>query len=283
MSALPVRATFAAAAGGVAFTLALLIVGWRSGQFGLGASADLEVYQAAGRAFLDGEPIWVIHDDHERTFQYGPPWVLLFALLSPLPIAGLHAVVIAAGILSLRIIGGSWVAAGVLCWFPLVAFEFAGGNINLIVAAGIVAAVRGDPRLAVATALAKVVPFFAVRPRDGRIALLTLAVLVLVTVPWLWLWPGWIGHLLAALGLTFGPQVPIPFLLRFPIGLALIATLRPSLVALGTVLATPSLYWGALVLLVAPVAIWWRGRADSTVGRQPGPSALASTGTPGPA
>lgn len=258
------RATFAASAGGVAFTLVLLVVGWRSGQFGLGASSDVAVYHAAGRAFLAGDPIWVITDDHTTTFQYGPPWVLLLAVLSPLPVAALHLVSILAGICSLRIVGGSWIAAGILCWFPLVAFELAGGNINLIVAAGIVAAVRGDPRLAILTALAKVGPFFAIRPRDGRAAILTLAVLVLVTVPWLWLWPAWISHLFAAFGQTFGPQVPIPFLVRLTVGLALIATLRPTLVALGTVLAMPSLYWGALVLLVAPAAVWWRGRSTTS-------------------
>lgn len=269
----PAWASFAASAGGVAFTLVLLVAGWQAGQFGLGTSRDLAVYHQAGLAFLAGDPVWVITDDHRTTFQYGPPWVLLFAILSPLSLPWLHLVSIAVGVLSLRVIGGSWIAAGILCWFPLVAFELAGGNINLVVAAGIAAAVRGDPRLATLSALAKIAPFFAIRPRDGRAAILTLSVLVVITVPWLWLWPGWLAHLLAAYGREFGPQVPIPFPVRLAVGLGLIATLRPSLVALGTVLAMPSLYWGALVLLVAPAAVWWRGRVA------PASVAFAQAGT----
>jgi hypothetical protein len=69
------------------------------------------------------------------------------------------------------------------------------------------------------------------------------------------LWVEWVNRLLWATGRDLGPLVPIPFLLRLPVGLALVAYGRPWSRALGAVVATPGLYWSALVLLIAPLAV----------------------------
>jgi hypothetical protein len=172
-------------------------------------------------------------------------------------------VFVAVKIVSLRVIAGSWLGAGVAAWFPLVAFDLASGSFNLLMAAAIVAAARGRPELAVVAALAKFGPILAIDPRQWRSVLPIAVVAALITLPWLSLWPEWIGFLVAYAGSALGPQLPIPMLLRWALALGLLALRRPWTRALAATIAIPAFYWGSLVILVAPVAVWFRQRLDT--------------------
>jgi hypothetical protein len=189
------------------------------------------------------------------TFFYAPPWAVGFALTSWLPVWLQALLLVVAKILSLRIIGRSWIGAGLACWFPLVAFDLVGGNFNLLVAAAIVAAIRGRPELAVVTALAKLSPILAIRPRDWKRASFAATALVLVTAPVLTLWPDWISHLIEATGLSFGASLPVPLWARAIVGGGLLLLRRPTTTALAAVLMIPAFYWGSLVVLIAPTAV----------------------------
>jgi hypothetical protein len=181
---------------------------------------------------------------------------VLFAALSYLPPVAAYVLVVCAEIAALRYMAGSWRRFCFLLWFPLLPFELLGGAINLILAASIVAAIRGDAWLATLGILAKLSPAFAVDPRQWRRYVVPVAIAVLVTVPWFWLWGVWIESLLRALnGPPLGPYFPIPFAVRLLMALALVATRRPWAMALGAAIATPAFYFVSLVLLIAPLVV----------------------------
>ena len=84
-----------------------------------------------------------------------------------------------------------------------------------------------------------------------------------IALPWPYLYRDWIEALLGniedpiVLGL-----VPVPFIVRLPIALVLIAIQRPWTRALGAMLASPNLYWGQLVIVIAPLSLWIQERAE---------------------
>ncbi len=82
---------------------------------------------------------------------------------------------------------------------PFVAWELPSGNSNLPMAAGVVAALRGEPCAAELMALAKLSRAHTVRREDWREALAARAVARALTLPWLWLWPTCVGRLVAAM------------------------------------------------------------------------------------
>src|SRR5262249_7585405 len=99
----------------------------------------------------------------ESAFYYAPPWAVLFGALTwigkPLLWAGIGLL----EVLSLRYIAGSWLRVGYFGLCFLTGAEIVSGAFNLVIAAGLVAAMRGDSRLAALTALAKLSPAFAIR------------------------------------------------------------------------------------------------------------------------
>ena len=103
---------------------------------------------------------------------------------------------------------GDWRRLGYLLWFPLVAFELAAGQVNLIIAAAIVAAQRGIVWPLAIVSFGKVWPALALPLRYWRPFLFALGLVALVTLPWLYLWPQWVAALLDAAPHPLGPVVP---------------------------------------------------------------------------
>jgi hypothetical protein len=264
---------FALGSSGWAFGALVWIVGWGSGIFRL--SGDVrDIFLPAGRAMLaGGNPYAAGVTPPDTPFLYAPPWATVYGLLAPAGPVVVHAALGVAELVALRYIAGSWIRAGAFCWFPLVPWEIAAGQMNLLSAAAIVAAVRGRPGAAAILGMAKVSPVLAVHPRDWRRFLLVAVLFGVLSLsnPSTWAW--WLERLVATLAMPLGPLVPVPFLVRLPIGLALVALRRPWSRALGAVVATPGLYWGALVLLVAPLgvtrAVDGGPAATTSVGRIP--------------
>jgi hypothetical protein len=241
--------------GGVAFLLLQLFIGTQAGLFPIPAGDEL-IWDRVGDAVWTGAPIYYVAPIATDSFWYAPPLAVIFGLLSWLPIVLQHWLFTLLKIGAMRLIAGSWLGAGVACWFPLVAFEFGGGNFNLLIAASIVLAVRGRPQLAILGALAKFGPALAIHPRDWRRTLAVALVALAITLPFLHLWPEWISHLVANIGSPLGPQIPVPFWLRLAAAAVLLLLTRSGWSrALAATIAIPAFYWGSLVILIAPLAV----------------------------
>lgn len=244
--------------GGYAFLALLLFVGWQIGKFGIPGDDITQTYDPAGVAFrVLGSPYLA---DAQRPFFYAPPLALAVVALSLLPAFAAHLLILAADAWALYYMGRGWLGAGLLCWWPLVPFELALGNINLLVAAAIVAAIRGRGWPAALMTLAKLSPVLALDRRGIREFVLTMGAAFLITLPWLGLWPAWISQGMAVAGTGIGPLVPVPLWTRLLAAAALLALRRPWSRALAAVIATPGLYYGSLVMLVAPLAVAMESR-----------------------
>jgi hypothetical protein len=84
--------------------------------------------------------------------------------------------------------------------------------------------------------------------------------LSVVTVPELW--AEWISLLAANIGSDPRIQVvPLPFLIRLPLGVALVAAAarwnRAWLLPIGVMLALPNVWTSSLALLAGSAALWW--------------------------
>jgi len=192
---------------------------------------------------------------------------VLYGATSWLPTGVQQAFVLVAELAALRYLGGSWTGFCFALAFPVMPWELMSGHFNLVIAAGIVMAVRGRPRLAAATAFAKISPLTAIDPRDWRSVMPVALVAVLITLPWLALWPAWLGILLEAYGKPgIGPQIPVPYLARAAVALVLLVLWRPWSRAMAAVVALPAFYFASLVLFVAPAAVILRG-LSSPAGR----------------
>jgi hypothetical protein len=245
-------ASAALAIGGYAFAVTLLVVGFANGQWPFPGGDVVDYYARSGDALRNGTAVY----GGQPGFFYGPPWAVAFAALSWLGPAAIHAVVLALDVVALWVIGGAdWRRVGWILWIPLIPFEIAAGQLNLPVAAAIVLAQRGTTWPLAAMSLAKVWPVLALPPRYWRRFLVAAAVFALVSLPWLSLWPGWIETLLSRLPHPLGPVVPVPFLVRAPMAVVLVVIQRSWSRALAAVIASPDLYWGQLVVLVAPLSL----------------------------
>jgi hypothetical protein len=248
---------FALGAGGWAAAGLVVYWGLAMGRLPI-PGGDTLIFAAAGRAFMTGGDVYAL-DLASMPFFYAPPWAALLGLF-PNSVT-LHIAVVAVNLVALRYIARSWLAVGYLGWFPLVPWEAVGGQLNVLLAAGIVAAVRGHGAAAAALGLSKWSPFLALSPRAWRGVLGVLALALLITLPRLDLWVAWAQRLWWGTGHPYGPLIPIPALVRFGTAALLIAWRRPWSRALGAAIATPAFYWVSLVLLIAPIAVWVEGGA----------------------
>ena len=247
-------ARFAVGVGG--WTFGVLIVYWG---FSLGflrlAGGDEVMYAAVGRAFWTGGDVYGL-GVASQPFLYSPPWAALFGLFPSA--TAIHVAVIAGNLIALRYVAGSWLAVGYLAYFPIVPWELAWGNINIMMAAAIVAGVRGRGALPMAFGLAKWSPWLALSPKAWRGAAAVLGLALVVTLPRLDTWPAWIARLLWMNDHPLGPLVPVPLAIRAGLAVALLAMRRPWSRALAAVVATPAFYVASFVLMIAPICVWLR-------------------------
>lgn len=228
----------------------ILYWGFTTGAFPI-PGADALIWDRVGDELRSGvSPYYQIPG--AGGFYYAPPWAVAFAAVSWLP-----PTVLAWGMIGLEI-GALWYIAGSLMrlgWclmLPLVAWELPSSQTNLIVAAGIAAAIRGDPRAAVVVAAAKLSPILAVDPRSWRRALPVAALLMVITLPWAGLWGDWIAQLTRNVAANIAPsQIPIPPLPRLVLALGLLLVRRPWARGLAAIVAIPAPYWVSSVLLLA--------------------------------
>jgi hypothetical protein len=245
------------ALGGYACTITLLAVGFGNGQWPFPGGDVVDYYARAGDALRSGAQVY----GGSPGFFYGPPWAVGFAAVGWPGAAWIHAVILCLDAVALWVIaGGDWRRLGWILWFPLIPFELAAGQLNLVVAAAIVAAQRGSTWALAAMALAKIWPVLALPPRYWRSFVVAAVAFALISLPWLSLWPGWIETLLSRLPHPLGPVVPVPFVVRAVAAVALVALQRPWSRALAAVIASPDLYWGQLVVLVAPLVLLLQSR-----------------------
>jgi hypothetical protein len=248
------RTRLAVAMGGFGFAAVLVITGIGLGKFTIPGGDITDIYLRAGDLLRTGQSPY-FGDRLTASFFYAPPWAVAFAALSLLPPVVVHVLVIVADVVALRTMARTWLGVGFLCWMPLVPFELFSGNINLVVAAAIVAASRGTGWPLGLMTLAKLSPILGVDRRTSRSAFVAMLIAALVTLPWLWLWPTWIQHGLDAVGSGIGPQLPIPLWARLGLAAGLLLVRRPWARALAVVVAIPGFYYGTLVMLIAPIVV----------------------------
>jgi hypothetical protein len=166
----------------------------------------------------------------------------------------LWATIASCEVLALRYIAGSWLRVGYFGLCFLTGAELVSGAFNLVVAAGLAAAIRGDSRLAAFAALAKLSPALAIREIRGPAIVLTVS--ILATVPVLGWWADWIAALASApTAQALLGYHEIPLVARFVFAVAILALWRsPRAGALAAAVAIPGLYAISLVLLYALVA-----------------------------
>ena len=238
------------------YVVLVVILWWgiSTGLFWL-PGGDTHIWDRAGDTLRAGGEVYAIQPLRNETIWYAPPFVVIFAAVSWLPLEVTYVAIVALEVAALRYLAGSWLAFGWACLFPLTAFELVSGNFNMLVAAAIVAAISRRPAAATIMSFAKLSPILAVHPRDWRVVALTAAIMFAITIPWIGLWPVWVAHLAAAYGQPLGPQIPIPFAVRAVVAVILLVIFRPWSRALAAFVAIPAMYWSSLVVLLAPVAV----------------------------
>jgi hypothetical protein len=227
-----------------AFVCAGQLVQWI--QQGAWPFHDSAAYYLAGVHLRAGDPVY--EREAYLAFLYAPPWAVIFGGLSLLPPDVFVGGILVAQIAALRYLGGSWVGAGLLCWFPFVHRALGVGNIDLVIAAAILAGIRGVGWPAAVLATAKFSPALVLGRRRSIIeAGVAVGVLAAITLPWLHLWGDWIGFLASVPsgGIGWLPLAP-----RVPVVLGLLALRKPWALAGACALATPTFHYHSLVLLL---------------------------------
>jgi hypothetical protein len=252
------------AVGGAIFGVGSVLWGYALGMW---PPHDSSAFWLAGRHVLEGAPVYA-GSAWYLSFVYTPPVAVLLAPLSLLDHNLFSLTLIGLQVLALRYLTGSWLVVGLLGWIPGVHYEFVAGNVDVLMAASIYAALTRRRFAGVAIALfafAKLAPMLVLvraNRRQWLEFLATTGVLLLISMPWLGLWPEWVAKLAIR-----GPDVSIvPFLVRLPIAGLLLVYRRPWSIAAGAALATPVFYEQSLVLLLPAIRLWWDARAASPAG-----------------
>ena len=234
-----------------------------------------------GQNGIDGRAYWLsdlshlygLGSGHDNAFLYSPAFAQFIAPVTALPWGVFLALLTSANLAALWYLLGPWAFPFLLV--PYVAIELLMANINLMLAAAIVAGFR-RPYLWSFVLLTKVTPgigllWFAVR-REWRglgIALgATLAVMAASALIAPHLWAEWFGFLVkGSQPATSGPDAsweppfPVPLLVRLPIAAVVVTfgalTNRPQCVPIAAAIAQPVI-WGWTIALGALALIDWR-------------------------
>jgi hypothetical protein len=205
---------------------------------------DSVAYWLAGQHLLRGEPVY--GNDPFLAFLYAPPIAVLLAPLSLIPMAWFVLGLFVAQVWALRYVAGSWTTAGLLGWLPVVPRALVTGNVDLVMSAVILAALRSRPGSGVAAAVlafCKYSPVLAVRRWREFVAASLL--LVTLTLP---SWQLWLQYATALMGQQqeswWHP------LTRLPLAVLLLVHGKPWARAMAAGLAVPVFHYHSLVLLL---------------------------------
>jgi hypothetical protein len=234
---------------GYLVTSFILYWGFSNGAFAI-PGADALIWDRVGDELRMGiSPYYQVTGS--GGFYYSPPWAVAFAAVSWLPPVMTALLLIALEFAALWYIAGSWMRLGWCMLLPLLAWELPSSQTNLIVAAAIAAAIRGDPRSAVIAGAAKISPILAIDLRSWRRALPIALLLFAATAPWVWLWGDWAALLVRNVDSTIGKsQLPIPIVPRLIVAAGLLLIRRPRARGLAAIVAIPAPYWVSSVLLL---------------------------------
>jgi hypothetical protein len=211
-----------------------------------GFGHDVAIWDRVGDQVRAGVSPYGMGFDENLVFLYSPPWALIFAGTSWLPYELQVGGLIALEVLAWRICAGSWLRVGYWGLFPIFGFELAVGQINLLIAAAVALALRGDGRWAVLAAFAKLSPALAIR--EVRRPLIVAVAIVLATLPVFWLWTQWFDQLFAATEIV---AAPVPYSIRLAVAGALLLTRRTWARGLAVIIAIPNPTANVYVLLAA--------------------------------
>jgi len=235
-------------------------------EHGTTGASDARAYWAAGRRLLQGTALYADTAGQPFAFLYPPIAAQLVAPLSLLPLPVFAWGIRVLELLCLRYVVGSWKLAGasmIVC-LPVVA-EIEAGNINLVIAAALAAAIRGDNRWLVPAAVPKftalaALPFALGRNRRalvlGALGAATLCALSVLSAPDLW--RSYATFVISQPSVdnqwyNVGRVVSLPARLLGAAVCALIAIRRPVFMPVAVALSAPVLWFNSLSVLVAIV------------------------------
>jgi hypothetical protein len=211
-----------------------------------GFGHDVAIWDRVGDQVRAGGSPYGMGYDPNLVFLYAPPWALIFAGTSWLPYEMQVGGLIALEVLAWRICAGSWRRVGYWGLFPIFGFELAVGQINLLIAAAVALALRGDGRWAVLAAFAKVSPALAIR--EFRRPLIVAVACMLATLPVFGLWADWVRQLFAATDIV---SINVPYWLRLVVAGGWLLTGKPWARVLAVMMAIPNPTANVYVLLAA--------------------------------
>jgi glycosyl transferase family 87 len=260
----------------VAVAAWLIVVGLSEpfGRWWWGTAQDARSYWSPTLA----DPYVNAHWTTPSAYVYSPAFLQLVAPLTLLPWQGFVAAWTGILLGALRLLTGPrLLAIGVVLALP----ELIGGNISLLLAVAIVAGFRWPAAWAFVL-LTKVTPgvgllWFALRGewRSLGIALgATFAIFLSSAILLPAAWTQWLSVLTEAAGREgTWAALPIPFLVRLPIALAVVAwgaqTNRRWTVPVAAMIALPALWYGGLSMLLAVVALRGDGSNDQSPAGSP--------------
>jgi hypothetical protein len=221
---------------------------------------DTADFWFAGRRLLEGSSVYASNPEAYLVFPYAPPWAVLLAPVSLLPLDVVCGLLLLAQVAALRNVAGSWLVVGLLCWLPVVPRALMTGNIDFLVGAAILAGIRGAGWPVALFSFAKIAPavtLLGATRRQWIEAATTAALLVLLTVPWWHLWGEWLALIVT---IPPGTEDVVPIFVRLPIALVLLAARRPWALAAAAGLLTPSFHVHTPVLLFPALRLWWEAR-----------------------
>ena len=218
-------------------------------------------------------------------YVYSPAFLQLVAPLAALPWPVFMGAWTAIMLAAVRLLSGPWLFA------PAVLFAFmelAGGNISLLLALAMVAGFRWPAAWAFVL-LTKVTPgigllWFVVRREWRQLGIALGATGAIVGVSFALVpaaWNEWIEVLVRVAGRDgTWAAVPIPFLARLPVSIAIVVwgarTDRRWTVPVAGMIALPALWYGGLSMLLAVIALRGSGGAlPGASGATPGVSGAA--------